>query len=374
MSSPIDELHQLGQSLWYDNIERRILRDGKLKKMILEGKIRGVTSNPSIFEKAIAGSNDYDDQLAQLVSQGWSAVELYEKMAIADIQAAADLFRPLYEDSAGGDGFVSLEVNPRLARDTDATVEEARRLWAEVDRPNLMVKIPATKEGLPAIRESIASGLNINVTLIFSLNRYEKVIDAYFSGLEDRLGEDHAIENIASVASFFVSRVDSKIDKRLVDLIRAEGPHAGVANQLLGTIAVANAKLAYAIYQQQHNSPRFVAISDQGGQRQRPLWASTSTKNPDYSDVKYVEELIGPETVNTVPQSTLEAFEDHGSAELTIESSVELARRQIVSLGEVGLSIDQATAELEVEGVQAFADSFEQLLATIEDRRSSMVS
>lgn len=370
MSNPIEKLHSLGQSFWYDNIQRRLLEKGVLAAMIERGEIRGVTSNPSIFDNAISKSDDYD---VALLSMGWAGLgkeEIFDVLALEDIRAAADLFRPLYEETAGGDGYVSLEVNPSLAYDTEASAEEAKRLWHLVDRPNLMVKIPATQEGLPAIREAIASGININVTLVFSLKRYAEVIAAYLSGLRSRREAGLPIDRIASVASFFVSRVDSKVDKRLAEIIRQEGPQAGLAAGLSGKAAVANAKLAYQQFLEIFDSEDFKDLQSSGARIQRPLWASTSTKNPAYSDVKYVEELIGPDTVNTVPQNTLDAYRDHGSPSQTLAEDVEGARMALQSLADLGISMQQVTQELEDEGVQAFAKSFEDLLETIEERRA----
>jgi transaldolase len=369
MSDSILTLVKLGQSIWYDNIERGLLQDGTLARMIERGEIRGVTSNPSIFHQAITGSDRYDADLERLAAAGLSSLEIYENLAIADIQQAADEFRPLYDRTEGEDGYVSLEVNPHLATETEKTVEEARRLWETVDRPNLMVKIPATREGLPAIQESVRAGLNINITLIFSLQRYAEVMEAYLEGLEARLADDLPVGHIASVASFFVSRVDSNVDRRLEAVIKAEGPEAQRALRLLGRLAVANAKLAYARFKDVFQGPRFERLAASGARLQRPLWASTSTKNPKYSDVKYVEELIGPNTVNTVPQNTLEAFKDHGEARLTLEEDLELAEQALRELETVGLSMDEVTQELEEEGVEAFARSFDRLIEAIEERR-----
>ena len=368
MTNPILALHELGQSIWYDNIERRLLENGEFSRMIEAGEIRGVTSNPSIFQNAIANSSDYDELLRECKTQGLSAAEIFEALAVRDIREAADLFRPLYDSTSGGDGYVSLEVNPHLANDTDGTIEEASRLWETVDRPNLMIKIPATAEGIPAIQESIARGVNVNITLIFSNARYAEVIEAYFSGLEEHSDRGGDISRIASVASFFVSRVDTKMDSWLEDIIRTEAPGAGLAQSLLGTIAVANAKLAYGVFRQSHSVYRFKLLQDEGAAVQRPLWASTSTKNPAYPDVKYVEELIGPDTVNTVPPKTLDAYRDHGQPEVRIDKDMDATMRQMTDLGAMGLSLDRATHELELEGVKAFADAYDSLLGTIQSR------
>ncbi len=369
----IHQLHQLGQSLWYDNIQRSLLENGTLAQLIEQGLIRGVTSNPTIFHNAIARSTDYDAALKPMAWSGWSADQIFTQLAVEDIQAAADLFRNLYEETNAADGFVSLEVNPLLANDTDGTVAEAQRLWSLVNRPNLMIKIPATREGIPAIRKTIAAGINVNVTLIFSLVRYAEVIDAYLSGLEDRLAQGLAIDRIASVASFFVSRVDTKVDQRLNEIIYKEEGNAALAQSLLGKAAIANARLAYALFLEKFAEERFAALQKHGARTQRPLWASTSTKNPLYRDVIYVEELIGPDTVNTVPPQTLEAFLDHGEAQVKLGADVEAEKTMIQHLQELGISMEQVTHELEVEGVKAFADAFTALQQAIEQRRQAAI-
>ncbi len=370
----IHPLHQLGQSVWYDNIQRSLLESGQLAAMIEQGLIRGVTSNPSIFHNAIAKSHDYDAALKPMAWSGWSALQIFHQLAIEDIQAAADLFRPLYEQSQAGDGYVSLEVSPRLAHDTLGTLAEAKRLWNLVERPNLMIKIPATLEGIPAIRESIAAGINVNVTLIFSLARYREVMDAYLSGLEDRLKAGLPIDRIASVASFFVSRVDTKIDQRLDEIIKSEEASAKLAQSLLGKAAVANARMAYAFYLETFASLRYDTLRQQGARTQRPLWASTSTKNPAYRDVVYVEELIGADTVNTMPPQTLEAFLDHGEAQVRLGWDVSQDQQVIAQLETLGISMNKVTGELEAEGVKAFTDAFDALLKTIEERRQSALA
>jgi transaldolase len=357
MSETIQKLTSLGQSLWYDNIQRKLLESGELKAMIERGDIRGVTSNPTIFQNAIAKTNDYDSALIPLAWSGWDAEKIFWQLAVEDIQEACDLFRPLYDKTKGGDGYVSLEVSPYLANETDATVKQANELWARVSRPNLMVKIPATKAGIPAIRQAIAAGVNINVTLIFSLKRYAEVMDAYLSGLEDRVVANEPINSIASVASFFVSRVDTKIDLRL--------PKNSI---LLGKAAIANAKLAYSAFEDTFKSTRFATLKAGFGARvQRPLWASTGTKNPAYSDTVYVDNLIGSDTVNTVPPATLNAFRDHGEAAITITRGLDESRHQLAELESAGISMDQITEELEVEGVKSFADAFKVLLEVVED-------
>ncbi|MGZ9166597.1 MAG: bifunctional transaldolase/phosoglucose isomerase, partial [Anaerolineales bacterium] len=327
------------------------------------GDIRGMTSNPTIFNNAIAKTNDYDSALTPLAWAGWDSEKIFWQLAIEDIRAACDLFSPLYEETNGGDGYVSIEVSPELAHDTDAALAQTEQLWARVRRPNLMVKIPATKEGVPAIRRAIAAGINVNITLIFSLKRYAEVMEAYLSGLEDHLAAGHAIHHIASVASFFVSRVDTKIDPRLPK----DSP-------LLGQAAIANAKLAYEAFQKTFVGRRWENLKVKGARVQRPLWASTSTKNPAYQDTIYVDNLIGPETVNTVPPQTLEAIRDHAKAEITLTRDLDKAQEAIAQLEAQGISMDVVTQELEDEGVKSFADSFTQLLATIDERRKNAVS
>lgn len=360
--NPIEKLHHLKQSIWYDNIERRLLQNGELAALIQNGDIRGITSNPSIFNKAIAQSSDYDTALKPMAWSGLSPEAIFFELAIEDIRAAADLFLPLYMETSGGDGYVSLEVSPFLADDTEATIQQAQWLWDTVDRPNLMVKIPATRAGLPAITQSIAAGINVNVTLIFSLARYAEVIEAYLAGLEKRQAAGLPLKHIASVASFFVSRLDTKIDQAL------EKDGSAQARSLLGKAALANSRLAFALYLDQFSSPRFKALEAQGANAQRPLWASTGTKNPAYSDVLYVDELVAANTVNTMPPHTLEAFRDHGNASLALEGREEESRQVLQSLTALNISLDTATAELEAEGVQSFADSFTELLHTIEER------
>ena len=364
MSESIKKLTNLGQSLWYDNIQRKLLVNGELKAMIERGDIRGVTSNPTIFQNAIAKTNDYDAALTPLAWAGWDAEKIFWQLAIEDIQEACDLFRPLYEESKAGDGYVSLEVSPYLARDTEGTIKQAQELWDRVNRPNLMVKIPATKEGIPAIRASIAAGINVNVTLIFSLSRYAEVMNAYLEGIEQRVAKDLPVQHVASVASFFVSRVDSKVDPKLAE----DSP-------LRGKAAVANAKLAYEQFEAIFTSPRFASLKARFRARvQRPLWASTGTKNPKYSDTLYVDELIGPDTVNTVPPATLDAFRDHGIAKLTVTQDLEGIQKIFVDLKALGISMSTVVQELEDEGVQAFADAFKTLLAAIEERRKTAAS
>ncbi|MEX2161690.1 MAG: transaldolase [Anaerolineales bacterium] len=374
MTTVPQKLFALGQSLWYDNIERRLLNNGELQEMIQRGDIYGVTSNPSIFHNAIAKSKDYDEELAELARKGHSTSEIFDELSVHDIQAACDLFRPLYDTTRGGDGYVSIEVHPDMANDTEATNKEVQRLWGLVDRPNLMVKIPATAAGVPAIRHSISSGVNINITLIFGRDRYAEVIEAYLAGLERRVANNLPIGHQASVASFFVSRIDSKVDEWLDALAKKGGAQAKKAEALKGKVAVANAKLAYELYKEQFSSPRFEALKKKGARVQRPLWASTSTKNPAYPDLLYVDTLIGKDTVNTVPQKTLDALKDHGAVELTIEQDLDAAKQDLADLEGLGLSLDKATAELEAEGVEAFSKAIHALFGTIEERSRSLVA
>jgi len=369
----LHELAELGQAIWLDYIRRSFIASGGLGKLIDMG-LRGITSNPTIFERAIAGSDDYDDDLERMALAGKSSAEIYEALAIADIQQAADLLRPVYVQTNGDDGYVSLEVSPKLARQGERTLAEAKRLWAAVDRPNLMIKIPATREGLPAITKAIAAGINVNVTLIFSLKRYAEVMEAYLQGLEARAAAGEPLGHIASVASFFVSRVDTKVDKRLEEIISLEDERAAKAAALRGVAAVANAKIAYRRFQAVFESERFLALKALGARLQRPLWASTSTKNPAYSDILYVQELIGPHTVNTLPQKTMEAFIDHGEVRLTLTQDVDAAEQNLQALEEIGISMDSVTQELEDEGVSSFARSFETMLESIAGKRREIIA
>jgi transaldolase len=362
MNNPILETTLLGQSLWYDNIQRRLLENGQMADLIASGDIRGMTSNPSIFNNAIARSNDYDSALIPLARSGWDAEKIFWKLAMDDIRSAINLFAPLYQQTGGKDGFVSLEVNPVYAHDTNATIDQAKRLWKEINKPNLMVKIPATQAGLPAIRQAIADGINVNVTLIFSIDRYCEVMQAYLEGIRDRLNSGKTVTNISSVASFFVSRLDSKIDARLSE-----------NSKLRGKAAIANTKLAYLKFTEVFGGDEFKELQVLGCQYQRPLWASTSTKNKNYPDTLYVDELIGPNTVNTVPPDTLDAFRDHGIARLTIDQGLEEAHQLILDLENEDIFMDTVTKELEEEGVKAFSNAFTELLETIELRRRQAI-
>ncbi len=368
------DLTSLGQSIWLDYIRRGILENGELERMIRESALRGVTSNPSIFEQAITGSDDYDSALQAMVGSGESPKDVYEKLAIEDIQRAADLFRGIYDESDGGDGFVSLEVSPELALDTEGSMAEARRLWKAVDRPNVMIKIPGTAEGVPAIEELLYEGININITLLFSLEGHERVMEAYLRALERRIEEDRPVDRIGSVASFFVSRVDTAVDNQLEQKLATAGSEAEKekVRSLMGRAAIANAKMAYQRFRAIFDSDRFRRLQEHGAKVQRPLWASTSTKNPEYRDVMYVEELIGPDTVNTMPLKTLEAFADHGVAERTVDDNMERARAELVALEDLGIDLDQITADLQTEGVEKFVAPFRELLQCVDDKMSEV--
>jgi transaldolase len=363
----LKKLQEYGQSVYLDEISRQLIESGELDTLIERDGLRGVTSNPAIFEKAIAQSNDYDAFIATLARQGKGVDEVYEAVAIRDIQEAADKFRAQYDASEGEHGYVSLEVSPRLAFDTEGTVDEARRLWEAVARPNVFIKVPGTKAGLPAIRTLIGEGINVNVTLLFGLLRYRAVAEAYLEGLEQRAqtGQDLGV---ASVASFFLSRIDTMVDKKL-DAIAANPDKSDtrrkLAQDLRGQVAIASAKQAYRIYRELVASERFKALEAKGARPQRLLWASTSTKDDRYSDVKYVEPLIGPETINTMPKETMDAYRDHGDPAPRLEDDVEHARRVLEQLGELGIELDKVTQALEDEGVDKFVKPFESLMQTL---------
>lgn len=370
------KLHDFGQSIWLDFIRRGMLKSGKLQELIDNDNLRGVTSNPAIFEKAIDGSTDYDEAIRTLALQQKSAADIYQALTIEDVQQAADLFVPLYRQTNRRDGFVSLEVSPYLAHDTDGTIAEARRLWQAVDRPNVMIKVPGTQEGLPAIQQLISQGLNINVTLLFSLPRYHEVFAAYMAGLEARAAAGHPLDTVASVASFFLSRIDVLVDPVLEKLMHGSNrnPTAELARRLHGQVAIASAKKAYQIYQKVTDSSRFCILENQGARPQRLLWASTSTKNPTYSDVKYVEALIGQDTVNTLPLETLRAYRDHGRPAYRLESDLDEATAVLDGLAELGLDLNEMTDQLEVEGVQKFITPFDKLMDTLEKKRQAALT
>ena len=370
-SHPLLELNKLGQSVWLDNLSRPLVRSGELARLVKEDGITGVTSNPAIFRKAMTEGDAYDEAIAKLVQEGRSTMEIYEALAITDIQDACDVLLPVYQSTDGSDGFISLEVSPRLAADTEGTVAEAARLWEAVDRRNLLIKIPGTPEGVPAVEACLARGINVNVTLLFSLQAHEDVIEAHMRALETRAGRGEDLKPIASVASFFLSRIDVKLDKQLA-VIAAGGQSA--AEALQGKVAVANAKLAYRMWEEKMDSDRWRKLAAAGARVQRPLWASTSTKNPDYPDVMYVEPLIGPHTVNTLPDETIAAFKDHGRAAVTIGDDLEEAKATMAGLVALGIDIDQATDELVREGVAKFVTPFDELLAALEAKRASLTA
>jgi transaldolase len=357
------------QSIWLDFIRRKMLTTGELKRLVEEDGIRGVTSNPAIFEKAIAGSDDYHAAIQSLAREGKTTNDIYEILAIQDVRDAADTFRPLFDRLEGQDGFVSLEVSPHLARDTEGTVHEARRLWKALDRPNVLIKVPGTQEGLPAVRQLIGEGINVNVTLLFGLERYRSVAEAYIAGLEDRVAAGKPVDRVASVASFFLSRIDLLIDPVLETVKEQGGPHAQKASQAQGQVAIASAKIAYQIYRDVFSSDRFRKLAHAGARTQRVLWASTSTKNPAYSDVKYVEALIGPDTVNTLPVETVDAYRDHGEPASRLEDGVEEARQVLAGLIDLGVDLQQATQQLEDEGIDKFVKPFDRLLVTLDEKR-----
>lgn len=368
--NPLRQIHTFGQSIWLDNIRRSHIQSGALARLIQDDGIRGETSNPAIFEKAIAGSGDYDDAIQTLRAQRLSTPEIYETLAVQDVQMAADVFRPLYEATDGLDGFVSLEVSPHLAHDTTATIAEAERLWEHVNRPNAMIKIPATQAGLPAIETCLYRGLNINVTLLFSVQMYEQVARTYIRALERRYHAHLPIDHIASVASFFVSRIDTLGDKWLADKITtvADAEARRRLEALKGKVAIANAKMAYCAYQDLFGSGQFEVLRYHGARVQRPLWASTSAKNPAYRDVMYVETLIGPNTVNTLPQETIDAFRDHGRAASTLTQDIAEAEQTLANFAANGFSLDALTQQALAEGVQKFVEAFNKLLASIEQK------
>ena len=363
-ANPLKGLLAYGQSPWMDYIRRDLLTGGGLKKMIAEDGLRGMTSNPAIFEKSITGSSLYNDILDSPDAKSLNAKQLFEKIAIRDVQDACDIFRPVYDESKQRDGYVSLEVSPYLANDTNGTLEEARRLWKAVNRPNLMVKVPATPEGIPAIRQLLEDGLNINITLLFAQSAYEKVAEAFTAALEARAAKGQNISHIASVASFFVSRIDTLIDSKIDALLKtASGDAKTLLEGVHGTVAIANAKLTYKKYQELFGGPRWQALAAKGAQTQRLLWASTSTKNPKYRDVIYVEELIGADTVDTIPPATFDAFRDHGKLRPSLTEDVATAAQHMENLGKAGISMKEVTDQLLKDGVKLFADAFTTLLA-----------
>ncbi|TMC42257.1 MAG: transaldolase [Chloroflexi bacterium] len=374
MTNPLLQLKALGQSVWYDNIDRSQLVSGQFKRLLDEDGICGVTANPTIFEKSISSGHAYDEQINQLIREGKSTNEIYEALIIQDIRTVADILRPIYDSANRQDGLVSLEVSPDLAHDTEGTLSEVRRFWKMVDRPNLMIKIPGTPEGIPAVLQALTEGINVNITLIFSISTYRQVAEAFISALEARRAAGEDISHMASVASFFVSRVDTLVDKLLEDKVKAtsnttEQQHL---KSLEGKAAIANARLVYQDFKKIFNTPRFAALKQAGAYVQRPLWASTSTKNPAYRDVLYAEELIGPDTVDTMPLETIENFRDHGRVRLSIEDNLEEAHQVFDALEKIGIHYDQVTQQLQDEGVQKFADSFHTLFEGIAEKRKAI--
>jgi transaldolase len=373
--NPLLQLKTFGQTVWLDFLSQRLLTSGTLARLIKEDGLAGLTSNPAIFKEAMADTPDYDDTIRAFVvraTPGASATrahkrveDIYQALVVEDIQRVADLFRALYDHSEAGDGFVSLELSPHLAHDPQGTIEEARRLWQAVNRPNLFIKVPATRAGLPAIRQLISEGINLNVTLLFSLPRYWEVAEAYIAGLRDRLAAGQPVAHVASVASFFLSRIDTLLDAHLENLIARGGPQALLAESLLGQVALASAKVAYQLYQEIFEEEQFRLLERQGARKQRLLWASTGAKNPAYSDLKYVEDLIGPETINTMPLKTLEAYRDHGRPALRLEEDLPEAYQTLTNLAELQLNLDDLTQQLETEGLQKFIESYDELLAAL---------
>jgi transaldolase len=365
MKNPLQQLHAAGQSIWLDYIDRTMLHNGELARRIRDDSLTGMTSNPTIFEKALAQGTAYDAQLKDAAGDR-TAWELFELVETDDVRTACDIFRPVYDAAKGHDGFVSIEVSPGSAHDSKATIAEAHRLWKTVARPNVMIKVPGTAEGALAVRALTGDGINVNITLLFSIDAHRRVIEAYLAGLEDRVKAGGAIANIASVASFFVSRVDTEVDKRLDALTKAGTVDANHADGLRGKAAIANAKLAYRLFRASFAGPRWQALAAKGAQLQRPLWASTSTKNPAYRDVLYVEQLIGPDTVNTMPPATLEAFRDHGVTAKTVDADLDAAERVISDLAAAGIPLASVTDQLLTDGLASFQKSFDTLIAGLE--------
>lgn len=360
--NPLQQLLEQGQSIWYDFISRQFIANGTMQQLVDQG-LRGMTSNPTIFEKAIASGSDYDDQISQLSNAGQTTSQIALQLFMADVRNACDVMRPVYDSSNGTDGFISLEVSPKLATDTEGTIAEAERIWQEVSRPNLMIKIPATPEGIPAVRRCIAAGININITLMFSMEQYQAVAEAYISGLEDRLAAGGAIAGIASVASVFVSRIDSLIDAQLGNIGTPE------ALALQGKAAIANTKLTYQLFKTAFSGQRWERLAEHGAQLQRPLWASTSVKNPVFPDLLYVDNLIGPHTVNTVPPETLVAIMDHAVVKPAIEVGIQESEATLRQLTEAGINIPAVMDQLLDEGVEKFVASFDTLFAKIEAKK-----
>ena len=372
-NNPLLELEAFGQSIWMDYIRRGTISSGELRRLIEADGVSGVTSNPSIFEKAIVESHDYDESIRALTVSGKTKAEIYQALTIEDIQAVAGLLRPTYDRTEGRDGFVSLEVSPGLAHDTAGTVEEARRLWSLVSRPNAMIKVPATLEGLPAIRQLTGEGINVNITLLFGLPRYREVANAYLAGLEDLAKRGGALNRVASVASFFLSRIDVLVDAALAKMVKAGHPQARTAAALQGQTAIASARVAYQMYKELFGSQRFQRLADQGARPQKLLWASTSTKNPAYPDTMYVEALIGPDTINTLPIETLDAYRDHGHPEPRLDTQAPEAYRRLRELSSLGIDLEAVTQQLEDEGVAKFIAAYNQLMVALKEKEAAKV-
>ncbi len=371
--NPLKALGELGQSIWLDYMQRSLVTTGKLQRLIEDDGLKGLTSNPTIFQKAVEGSQDYDDLFQEWAPRGASAGEVFEALAIRDIGDAARIFRPVWEKTRHRDGYCSIEVTPTLAHDTQGTVVEARRLWKKLGVPNVMVKIPGTVEGVPAIEQCVSDGLNINVTLLFSQDAYVAVAEAYIRGLEKRVARGEDVSESASVASFFVSRIDTLVEKTIASRVKAEPTprQKALFDEIAGKVAIANAKQAYQKYQKLFSGSRWQALADRGAKTQRVLWASTGTKNPRYSDVLYIDELIGPDTVNTIPPATLDAFRDHGKARRTLDEGLEQADAVMRKLEQSGISMKAVTDQLVDEGVKSFEDSFRQLISAVDGRLKS---
>jgi len=371
-NNPLLNLEAFGQSIWMDFIRREVITSGELKQLIEADEVSGVTSNPSIFEKAIAESHDYDEAIRLLTVEGKTTDEIYQLITVEDIQHVADLLRPTYDRTGGQDGFVSLEVSPGLAHDTTGTVEEARRLWSLVDRPNSMIKVPATQEGIPAIQQLIGEGININITLLFGIPRYREVAEAYLTGLETLAAQGRDLKRVASVASFFLSRIDVLLDPTLEKMMQTNEPQSEIAARLRGQTAIASAKVAYQLYKEIFGSERFKSLARKGANTQRLLWASTSTKNPAYSDTKYIEPLIGPDTINTLPIETLNAYRDHGHPTLSLEQDISRAYHLLNQLSVVGINLDAVTEQLEHEGVEKFVTASNRLMVSLKEKQEAV--
>lgn len=374
MSNPLKELNRFGQSVWLDNLSRELVEEGGLAKLIEEDGVSGVTSNPAIFQNSISKSSTYDEQIKDLADDEISTVALFEGLAIQDIRGACDVLKPVYDETNKTDGYVSLEVSPHLARDCDGTIKDAVRLWKAVDRPNVMIKIPGTKEAVPAIEEVLAQGINVNVTLLFSLQAYRDVMEAHLRAMERRLEKNEPLNHVASVASFFLSRIDVMVDKKLDAMAEAGGEHAELAKSLRGRAAIASARLAYQLWKSLYSGPRWQRLLEAGAQVQKPLWASTSTKDPSFPDTKYVEPLIGPQTINTMPEVTVEAYRDHGKPSFSVEDDLHLEEKAMRELEEVGIDMVAVTDALVDEGIDKFIKPFDKLIASLEEKRNALTA